>query len=49
MNKTSNQTTSSYKSGNYIAKFYAERGVISGYPNIYDIVDPTICNCIIKE
>jgi NitT/TauT family transport system substrate-binding protein len=40
MNKSSTNATSLYVSGNDIAKFYAERGVISEYPNIDDMVDP---------
>jgi NitT/TauT family transport system substrate-binding protein len=40
MNKRLNQTISLDVSGDYIAKFYAERGVISEYPNIDDIVEP---------
>jgi NitT/TauT family transport system substrate-binding protein len=49
MNKNSNQTTSLYVSGNDVAKFYAERGVISEYPNIDDLVDPQFVNALIKE
>ena len=39
MSKNPNQTTSLYKTGNDIARFYAERGVISDYPIIDKIVD----------
>jgi NitT/TauT family transport system substrate-binding protein len=49
MNKNSNQTTSLYVSGNDVAKFYAERGVISEYPNIDDLVDPQFVNALVKE
>ena len=49
MNRTSTNTTSLYVSGKDIAKFYAERGVISEYPNIYDLVDPQFINNIFKE
>ncbi len=49
MNKNSNKTTSLYTSGNEIAKFYAERGVISEYPNINDIVDPQFVDALLKE
>lgn len=49
MNKNSNQTTSLYKTGNDIAKFYAERGIISEYPNIDDLVDPQFVNALLNE
>jgi hypothetical protein len=49
MNRTSTNTTSLYVSGNYFAKFYSERGVISEYHNIYDLVDPQSINNIFKE
>jgi NitT/TauT family transport system substrate-binding protein len=49
MNKNSNQTTSLYKSGNDIAKFYAERGVISEYPNVNDLVEPQFVSALIKR
>ena len=49
MNRTSTNTTSLYVSGNDIAKFYSERGVISEYPNIDDLVDPQFINKIFKE
>jgi NitT/TauT family transport system substrate-binding protein len=48
MNKNSNQTSSLYVSGNYIAKFYAERGVISEYPNIDEIVDSKFVDALLK-
>ncbi len=48
MNKNSNKTMSLYTSGNEIAKFYAERGVISEYPNIEDIVDPQFVVALLK-
>lgn len=49
MNKSSNETMSLYKSGNDIAKFYAERGIISEYPNIDDLVDSQFVNALLKE
>ena len=49
MNKNSNQTTSLYISGDDIAKFYAERGVISEYPNIDDIVEPKFVTALYNE
>ena len=49
MNKNLNQTTSLYVSGNYIAKFYAERGVISQYPNIDEIVYPKFVDSLLKD
>jgi len=49
MNKNSNQTTSLYISGNDIGKFYAERGVISEYPNVDELIDPQFVNALIKE
>jgi NitT/TauT family transport system substrate-binding protein len=48
MNRTSTNTTSLYVSGNYFAKFYSERGVISEYPNIDDLVDPQLVNTLYK-
>ncbi|MGN6351471.1 MAG: hypothetical protein ACTHL3_08420, partial [Candidatus Nitrosocosmicus sp.] len=48
MNNHLNQTTSLYKSGSEIAKFYAERGVISEYPNISELVDPVFVNALLK-
>jgi NitT/TauT family transport system substrate-binding protein len=49
MNKNSNDTTSLYSSGKDVAKFYAERGVISEYPNINDLIDPQFVNAPLKE
>ena len=49
MNKNSNQRTSLYTSGNDIEKFYAERGVISNYPNVDDMVDPQFVTALLKE
>jgi NitT/TauT family transport system substrate-binding protein len=49
MNKTSTNTTSLYVSGKDIAKFYAERGVISEYPNIDDLVDSQFVSVLFKE
>jgi NitT/TauT family transport system substrate-binding protein len=49
MNKSSSNTTSLYVSGNGIAKFYAERGMISEYPNLDDLVDPRFVNALYKE
>ena len=48
MNNHLNQTTSLYRSGSEIAKFYAERGVISEYPNISELVDPVFVNALLK-
>jgi NitT/TauT family transport system substrate-binding protein len=48
MNRTSTNTTSLYVSGNYFAKFYSERGVISEYPNMDDLVDPQFVNALNK-
>ncbi|HEY0579761.1 MAG TPA: ABC transporter substrate-binding protein, partial [Candidatus Nitrosocosmicus sp.] len=48
MNRTSTNTTSLYVSGNYFAKFYSERGVISEYPNIDDLVDPQFVTALFK-
>lgn len=47
-NKNLNDTTSLYKLGNDIEKFYAERGVISNYINIEDLLDPDFINALIK-
>jgi NitT/TauT family transport system substrate-binding protein len=49
MNKSSSNITSLYVSGNDIAKFYAERGVISEYPNINDLVDRQFVDALSKE
>jgi NitT/TauT family transport system substrate-binding protein len=49
MNRTSTNTPSLYISGNNIAKFYTERGVISEYPNIDDLVDPQFVKALVKE
>jgi NitT/TauT family transport system substrate-binding protein len=49
MNKNANQTTSLYSTGNDISKFYAERGVISEYPNVNDIVEPQFINNLLRE
>lgn len=49
MNKELNETLSLYNSGNSIAKFYAERGVINQYPIIEDIVDPKFVNQLVME
>jgi NitT/TauT family transport system substrate-binding protein len=49
MNKGLNETLSLYSSGNSIAKFYAERGVISEYPNIEDIIEPKFVNELLIE
>ena len=48
MNRTSTNTTSLYVSGNYFAKFYSERGVISEYPNIDDLVDAQFITALFK-
>jgi NitT/TauT family transport system substrate-binding protein len=49
MNKKLNQSESLYNSGNSIAKFYAERGVISQYPNIEDLLEPKFINQLLME
>jgi len=49
MNKELNDTLSLYNSGNSIAKFYAERGVISEYPDIENIVDPKFVKELLME
>jgi len=49
MNNESNEIESLYNSGNDIAKFYAERGMISDYPNIEDIVEPKFVNQLMME
>ena len=49
MNRTSSNTTSLYISGKDIAKFYTDRGVISEYPNIEDLVDSEFVNALVKE
>jgi NitT/TauT family transport system substrate-binding protein len=49
MNKSSSNITSLYVSGNDIAKFYAERGVISEYTNVDDLVEPQFVTALVKE
>jgi NitT/TauT family transport system substrate-binding protein len=49
MNKELNETQSLYFSGNSISKFYAERGVISEYPNIEDVLEPKFVNQLLTE
>jgi NitT/TauT family transport system substrate-binding protein len=49
MNRASTNTTSLYVSGNNIAKFYTERGVISEYPNIDGLIDPQFVNALLEE
>jgi hypothetical protein len=49
MNRASTNTTSLYVSGNNIAKFYTERGVISEYPNIDGLIYPQFVNAVLKE
>jgi NitT/TauT family transport system substrate-binding protein len=49
MNKELNDTLSLYYSGNSIAKFYTERGVISEYPVIENIVEPKFVNELLME
>jgi NitT/TauT family transport system substrate-binding protein len=49
MNRELNDTLSLYYSGNSIAKFYAERGVISEYPVIENIVEPKFVNELLME
>jgi NitT/TauT family transport system substrate-binding protein len=49
MNRNSNSTTTLYSLGNEIAKFYAERGVISEYPNMDELIDPQFVTASFKE
>jgi NitT/TauT family transport system substrate-binding protein len=49
MNRELKDTLSLYYSGNSIAKFYAERGVISEYPIIENIVEPKFVNELLLE
>jgi NitT/TauT family transport system substrate-binding protein len=49
MNNKINKTISLYDSGNSIAKFYAERGVISEYPNIEKVVEPMFVQKLVLE
>ncbi|WP_186434063.1 ABC transporter substrate-binding protein [Candidatus Nitrosocosmicus arcticus] len=49
MNKELNTTASLYNSGKSIAKFYAERGVITEYPDIEDIIEPKFVNELLME
>jgi NitT/TauT family transport system substrate-binding protein len=49
MNNKLNETISLYDSGNSIGKFYAERGVISEYPDIENIVDPRFVKDLMAE
>lgn len=49
MNNKLNETLSLYDSGNSIGKFYAERGVISEYPDIENIVDPRFVKDLMAE
>jgi hypothetical protein len=49
MNIKLNETTSLYDSRDSIVKFYSERGVISDYSSIEDIVEPRFVNELLKE
>ena len=49
MNKELNTTASLFNSGNSIAKFFAERGVISEYPNLEYIIEPKFVNELLIE
>ena len=49
MNNESNELASLYNSGNIIGKFFAERGVISEYPNLEEIVEPKFVNELLIE
>lgn len=49
MNPQLNETSSLYTSGNSISKFYTERGVISEYPNIDNLVEPKFVNDLLLE
>jgi NitT/TauT family transport system substrate-binding protein len=48
MDRNSNQSTSLYKTGNDIVKFYAQRGIISEYPNINDLVYPQFVTRLVE-
>lgn len=48
MDRNSNQSTSLYKTGNDIVKFYAQRGIISEYPNINDLVSPQFVTRLVE-
>ncbi len=49
MNKELKDTLSLYYSGDSITKFYSERGVISEYPDIDDIIEPKFVNELLME
>jgi NitT/TauT family transport system substrate-binding protein len=49
MNKELKDTLSLYYSGDSVAKFYSERGVISEYPDIDDIIEPKFVNELLME
>ncbi len=49
MNKSSGNTTSLYVSGKDIAKFYAERGVISEEINIDSVIEPQFVDTLFNE
>lgn len=49
MNKELNTSASLYTSGNSIADFFAERGVISKYPNFQYIIEPKFVNELLIE
>jgi NitT/TauT family transport system substrate-binding protein len=49
MNSKLNEPLSLYDSGNSVAKFYAERGVISEYPVIENLVEPMFVKKLLIE
>jgi NitT/TauT family transport system substrate-binding protein len=49
MNNESNEIISLYNSGNNLSKFFVERGVISEYPVIENIVEPKFVNELLME
>jgi NitT/TauT family transport system substrate-binding protein len=49
MNNESNEIISLYNIGNDFSKFFVERGVISEYPNLEEIVEPKFVNELLME
>jgi hypothetical protein len=48
MNSKSNEPTSLYSSGKYISEFFLNRGQISDYPDLNQIVDSDFVNALYK-
>lgn len=48
LNSKSNQTASSYVTGNEISKFFVNRGQISDLPNIVELIDLTFAEVLFK-